>query len=399
MSSSGAGGLGGSTGVNVSALEAKAAAQDAQNIEATQEASEMSMMSSVNPDMTNPAAAARTTKKELKFRPLAERKKASETSEKKPTKSTEEKMQEDLADKHSSDSTEISAQDLRSLRDSIAPDASPDDILKAVQEKFSDPVLASRALDYLDASVSSSDGALKNAIIQAKTTYNTTHKQAIVGGKNIQFTTHQFASELKVSPSSLRQLYLEVTSKENTCKQMFTLLTERYLFPDMKAVTSFLLNGISADMKSEGSSIPSAKLMLLMGEIRNLEAVVDSYQIFESAFPRMQQNAQAEGLSFPDHVNFVSLAESFQKLVGDNYPLAKKCETEVQSLVGPDTDLQSIVLNNFFTAARNVSPRFFESVGKRDAFLTALANALDNINKDNDDYPKPSDFPKPSPWS
>lgn len=398
-SSGGAGGLGGSTSVNVAALEAKAAAADAADVGALQENSEISLMTRVDPDMANPAAAARTTKKELKFKSLEARKKSTETEGKPKSKSTEEKMHEDLADKHSSDNPEISAQDLRSLKDSISPDDSPEDILKQVAEKFPDPVLASQALDYLDASVAATDGALKSAIIQAKATHNATHKQAIVGGKNISFVTQQFASSLKIAPGNLRQLYLDVTSSRNTCKQLFDMLNAKYVFNEIAPIVSFIGKGISADLKSSGSSIEPVKLMLLLEEIKNLSAVMTTYSYFETAMPGMQQSAQAEGLEFPQTVDFIKLTESFQNLVSDNYPQAGKCERAVKELVGPDIDLQSIVLNQFYKAARSASPRLYQSSGKREALLTSLANALDNINKDNDDYPKTSDFPKPSPWS
>ncbi|WP_213357764.1 type III secretion system gatekeeper subunit SctW [Chlamydiifrater phoenicopteri] len=395
--SGGAGGLGGAGAVNVSAIEAKAAAADAKEVVANQETSEMSMITA-SQDLTNPAAATRTRKKEEKFESIENRKKASAGEEKK-TKSTEEKAGEDLADKTAANNPEISAKDLRSLKDSISDDASPEDILKMVNEKFSDPVSKMQALEYLDVTTPASQGALKEAVSRARQQFFSENQREVSGGKNILFASQQYAESLNVSPAGLRSLYTEVTGDTHSCQQLLGMLQDRYTFPEMGKVTSFLLNGMSADMKSSGPSIDPAKLQVMMNEIKNLQAVVTSFDFFETSFPVMESSLKMEGIPLPSDLNFVKVAEGFHRTIGEKFPSMAKLQNEVQSLVGTSVEAQSAVLNLFFRGLSKTSPRLYTTAEKRDQLAAVITNTLDSINANNDDYPKPTDFPKPKPWS
>ncbi|ANH79068.1 type III secretion system gatekeeper subunit SctW [Candidatus Chlamydia sanziniae] len=397
-SSGGAGGLGSTQGVNLSEVQAAAAKSDASEVIASQEGTEISLIQQ-SQDMTNPAAATRIRKKEDKFQTLESRRKGEAGKAGKKSEATEEKGKQDLADTFTANNTEISAQDLRELRDSLTDDSSSEEILQSIQKKIKDPALQAIALDYLVQTIPSSRGALKDALIQARLTHTQQFSRAAIGGKNILFASQHYGEILNTSPFGLRQLYLEVTGNTHSCEQLLSLLQDRYTYDDSKIVSSFLLKGMAVDLKSEGPSIEPAKLQTMMTEIRNLQAVLASYDFFSAKVPLLLDNLKAEGARYPEDINFVKVAESYHKVINDKFPTASKLERETRSLIGEDLDAVTGILNLFFGALRQTSPRLFPSADKRQQLGTMIANALDMVNINNEDYPKATDFPKPYPWS
>ncbi|EPP35674.1 type III secretion regulator YopN/LcrE/InvE/MxiC [Chlamydia ibidis] len=396
--SGGAGGLGGAQSVNVAQVQAAAAKADAQEVVASQEQSDISMIKD-SQDLANPAAATRTRKKEDKFKTLESRKKSATSKSDKKTETTGDKQDADLADKYTENNAEISAQDLRSLRDSLRDDSSSDDILDLVQSKFSDPTLQSIALDYLVQTTPSSQGALKDALIQAREQHTTQNRQAVVGGRNILFASQEYAEALNISAPGLRELYLNVTSDFHSCEQLLNMLQTSYTFSEMSTISSFLLKGMAADLKSEGSSVPAPKLQVMMSETRNLQAVISSYHFFEDQLPHMISSLKSEGAAYPEELKFDKVADTFHKIINDKFPTASKIERTCRELIGDDVDSLTSVLNLFFRALRGTSSRLFGSADKRQQLGTMFANALDSVNINNEDYPKATDFPKPYPWS
>ncbi|MEF9497187.1 type III secretion system gatekeeper subunit SctW [Chlamydia sp. 04-14] len=394
--SGGAGGLGGSQAVDVAQVQAAAAKADAQEVVASQEQSDISMIKD-SQDLSNPQAATRTKKKEEKFQTLESRRKGAAQTEKK-SEGTGDKSDADLADKYTENNAEISGQDLRSIRDSLHDDSSEEDILDLVKSKFSDPALQSVALDYLVQTTPASKGALKDTLIKAQQNHMQQNRQAVVGGKNILFASQEYASLLNTSAPGLRALYLQVTSDFHSCEQLLTTLQSRYSFEEMGTVSSFILKGMAADLKSEGSSVPPPKLQVMMSETRNLQAVLTGYDFFQTKLPTLTASLKADGVSIPD-LKFDKVADTFFKLINDKFPTASKMERGVRDLVGEDTEAITGMLNLFFVALRGTSPRLFASAEKRQQLGTMMANALDTVNINNEDYPKATDFPKPYPWS
>ncbi|BAE81321.1 low calcium response protein E [Chlamydia felis Fe/C-56] len=395
--SGGAGGLGGSQAVDVAQVQAAAAKADAQEVVASQEQSDISMIKD-SQDLSNPQAATRTKKKEEKFQTLESRRKNATQTEKK-SEGTEDKSDADLSDKYTENNAEISGQDLRSIRDSLHDDASEEDILDLVKSKFSDPALQSIALDYLVQTTPASKGALKDSLVKAQQSHLQQNRQAVVGGRNVLFASQEYATALNTSAPGLRELYLQVTSDFHSCEQLLQMLQSRYSFEEMGTVTSFFLKGMSADLKSEGSSVPAPKLQVMMSETRNLQAVITGYDFFQAKLPVLTASLKADGVTLPEDLKFDKVADTFFKLIHDKFPTASKMERGVRDLVGDDTEAITGMLNLFFVALRGTSPRLFASAEKRQQLGTMMANALDTVNINNEDYPKASDFPKPYPWS
>ncbi|MBQ8498715.1 type III secretion system gatekeeper subunit SctW [Chlamydia sp.] len=390
--SGGAGGLGGAQTVNVAQAQAAAASQDAQEIIASQETSEMSMVKG-SEDLSNPAAATRVKKKEDKFQSLEARRKTTSQTEKK-SESTEEKGDTPLEDRFTENLSEVSGEDFRGLKNSLDDDSSPEEILEAVSSKFSDPVTKDLALDYL-IQTAPSDGKLKAALIQAKQQLVNQNPQAILGGRNVLMASETFAAKVHTSPSSLRTLYLQVTSASSNCASLRQLLSP-YSPSEKGEVIHFLMNGMVADLKSEGPSISPPKLQTYMSELSNLQALNSVDSFFDKNIKNLEGNLKSEGHTTSPSLTPNKLAETFLKLVEDKFPSSSKTQKAVSDLVGPDTGPQTEVLNLFYRALNGCSPRIFTGAEKKQQLATAISNALDTVNADNEDYPKPGDFPRSS---
>lgn len=392
--SGGAGGLGGSQAVNVASIEAKAATSDAKEIVANQEMSEMSMLVG-SQDLTNPAAATRIRRKEEKFQTLESRRKSS--SDKKSTKTEE--TAGDTADKFATANKELSPQDLRQIKEQLSDDATSDDVLELVNQKFSDPVLKSQALEYLAQTIPASRGSLKAAVLAAKEQFHSTNHQAVTGGKNILFASQQYAASLNTSPAGLRALYLNVTSEKRSCQELLTSLKQDYSLKEMTQVVDFLVKGMVADIKADGSSIDKSKLQVFLNETLNLQAIVKSYDFFEDSMASLSAMLKLENIPLPSSLTSESLGDSFHAVISDKFPTAGKCEKIAESLVGPSVEGKTEILNLFLKGLNQTSPRLFPSAQQRQTVANTLLNTLDKINEHNEDYPKASDFPKPTPWS
>ncbi|AGW38860.1 type III secretion system protein [Chlamydia pecorum W73] len=396
MAAGGTGGLGGSKAVDLSAVQAAQAKADAAEVIASQESSEMSFVRDV-PDSTNPAAATRTKKKEDTFKSLESRRKGEAKTDKKTE--TGDKSGQDLADKYTQGNSEVSGSDLRGIRDQLSDDSSTEDVLNLLASKFNDPALQALALDYLVQTTPSSSADLKEALVQARNTLLQQHGTKVSGGRNVLFASQQYGEALGVAPSSLRDIYNVVTTTNLNCHQLLDLLKGQYSHEEMCKVSSFLLNGMSADLKSEGPSVEPPKLQLLMSEIRNLQAILTSYEFFDSRAPTILDSLKTEGHTISPNVNSRSLADAFQGMINDKFPSSSKMERSLQELVGNETEVQTAVMNLFVTALNNTSARLYASASRRQDLKMMMLNTLDSINRDNEDYPKATDFPKPYPWS
>lgn len=288
--------------------------------------------------------------------------------------------------------SEVSGQDFKGLKNELSDESSSDDVLELLSQKFSDPTIKNLALDYL-ITTSPPDGKLRAALIQAKQTLFQQNPQAIVGGRNVLIASEAFASKAHTSPSSLRSLYLQVTSGPSNCSTLRQMLSS-YSPSEKTVVLDFLVGGMVADLKSGGPSIPPAQLQVYMTELSNLQALNSVDNFFDKHTGGILNNLKNEGFSPPPSVTPKNLAQTFFKLVEDKFPSSMKTQKLLSELVGQETTVQTEVLNLFFRALSGCSPRIFLGAEKKQQLGTIITNTLDAVNADNEDYPKPGDFPR-----
>lgn len=388
-SSSGIGGA--PTPINVSAIEQKAAIAKSKEASAEQEASEIGLAQ--NPDFTNPAAATRIRKRESTFKSLSTRRKTTTTTKEKTVKSIEERQKhDDLSQQYQEENPELDDEILNKLKNEVNENSTPEEILSLVENLFTDPVLAFSSLEFLSASTK--HPKLQQVIQQAKESYQEKHSQAIIGGRNILFASQEFGNQLKIPPSSLRALYLKVTTSIISSNELFSILSSQYTYEEQKTVSSFLLQGMSSDLKSEGPSIDPAKLQVLMNETKSLQAVLNLYSFFQESMPRLSLMMKSDNVSLPKEISYEILTKTFQSIIMDKFPTSTKIQRLVQEISGGDPDIMSNILNLFYQALNQTSPRLFSSADHRQQIGLTIANTLDILNINNDDYPHPNIFPK-----
>ncbi|MBF5051202.1 Uncharacterized protein CLAVI_000840 [Candidatus Clavichlamydia salmonicola] len=393
MAASSSKGIGGYPTIDVASLAAKAAAAEAKEIAVAQQESQAQIND--NPDFTNPAAATRVTTKLKDFKTLAQRRKSTETStpDEKKVEGIEDKQEEDLAEHEQQETPELEAPKLRELKAASHPEDTVEDVLSRVSAMFPDPVLALKALTFLEESVPASDTAAKNLIIQAKTKFMAENPRAIRAGVNIASELYvgssANAADSTIKPSALRGIYHDVTGNIQTHQEMFQLLSKSYSLPEIKSIAKFLLRGMAAELRTEGASIEHPKLRALMSETYTLQAVLRVYGFFESSRGTLSRSFSDEGLKLPDSVTTKDLALAFTNLIGEKFLNTEKVKRVLEPLVGNNPIGQSCILNMFYQGLYQVSPRTFSTLGQRQQLQLVISNTLDLLNKDNENYPQP----------
>src|SRR5262249_53146174 len=126
------------------------------------------------------------------------------------------------------------------------------------------------------------------------------------------------------TPTTLRDLYRDITATPRDSSTLFEELANRYAFKELKKVIDYLLHSLGADMKSKGPSIPRAFLQRLLTETRSLQAILGVYRFFKGRMNLMENLFDKEGLDWPSQLTFESIARQFMALTAERYPNAAK---------------------------------------------------------------------------
>lgn len=249
--------------------EAKAAAEKAQEIVVERRNAEKSGQAEDAKDIVRP----KTPKLEKKT--LAERTRKTSKTEK--TEKTKEEEIEGKAREHAKKNPELKEKSLKQLRERINDDDGPEEIRKKVSEYYLDPTLADDALDFL---LDTADGELKQKIAEAKNQLNEEKGREIQAGRNIAVEARIATDKGLGDPTSMRDLYRDVTGSPRDAIAMFKELRQKYDFKQMNKVVQFLLHSMGSDIKSKGPSIPRGELHNLISEIRVLQSILGVYRFF-----------------------------------------------------------------------------------------------------------------------
>lgn len=273
---------------------------------------------------------------------------------------------------------------LAALRERIKEGASKEEILKTVDEFFSDASLADEALEFLQ---ETTEGELADTVKQAKDELNKTRGREVAAGKNIANIARQGAEKGLGTAGSLRDMYRDITGNPRDSPTLFDELSKKYAFKDLKKVVSFLLHSLGADMKSKGPSIPRGMLHRLMTETRSLQAIMGVYKFFQGRMPLVDKMLTKEGLTKPSQLTFENLAKQFMSLAGDRYPTSAKV-LQGMSRLGLDKWIQAkiIALLQYRDAIRQVAAsQVYKSPQHRDELYTAILEALEELEDELED--------------
>ncbi|MBS4169080.1 HrpJ domain-containing protein [Parachlamydia sp. AcF125] len=328
-------------------------------------------------EITNPFAA-RLSKKE---KPLAAQRGRIQKSGKMGEKA--EKLLplqaiKDTAGQFQGRNPELKAQILVLLREQIKPDDSKEDILRKILEFYPDVSLADEALEFL---LETTDGELYQKIKELKEQFNKDNEREIAAGRNISAQARQAADAGLGTPTTLRDMYRDITGTPRDSTTLFQELSQRYPFNELKKVVSFLLHSLGSDLKSKGPSIARGQLHRLITETRSLQAILGVYRFFKGRMHLMHSLFSKEGLDFPEQLTFEMMAKQFMSLAAERYPSADKVLQRAVKLGIEDWILAKIIaFSQFRDAVREVAMhQIYKSLQHRDELLLAIIEALEDL--------------------
>ncbi len=362
--------------VNVT-LEAmkEVAKEDLQELHAEQEESQFAFLDAQR-EAVNPFAARTKTEKSLSSRRGAIKKNV-KAGEKAQRLLPIERIK-DEADQFQRRNPELKANILQMLRERIKPGDSKEEILKTVREFYPDVSLSDEALEFL---LATTDGELYRLIQELRDEFSTDFGREIAAGRNISSQARQAAEKGLGTPTSMRDLYRDITANPRESSMLFEELANRYSFKELKKVIDFLLHSLGADLKSKGPSIPRGLLHRLFSETRSLQAILGVYRFFKGRMGLMEKLFDKEGLELPNQLTFESMAKQFMVLAAERYPSASKV-LQAAAKLGIEQWLiaKIIVFSQIRDAVREVAMnQIYKSVQHRDELYMAIIEALEDL--------------------
>jgi len=273
---------------------------------------------------------------------------------------------------------ELKSKVLTMLREQIKPEDTKDDILKKLEEFYKDVSLADEALEFL---LETTDGKLYQEVLKAKEEFNEMNGREITAGRNIHTQARQASDKGLGSPTSMRDMYRDITGNPRDANTLFKEFSEKYAFKDMKKVMDFLLHSMGADMKAKGTSIPRGELFRLLTEVRSLQAILGVYRFFKGRMGLMQSMFAKEGQELPDELTFEEMAKQFMNICSERYPSADKVNQRAVRLGIEDWILAKIIaFSQFRDAVRETAMnKIFKSLQHRDETFMAIIEALEDL--------------------
>jgi len=290
----------------------------------------------------------------------------------------------DAAQQFQSRNPELKAQMLVLLREQIKPDDSKEEILRKLRDFYPDVSLADEALEFL---LETTDGELHQRIKELKEKFSQENNREIAAGRNITAQARQASEAGLGEPTSLRDMYRDITGTPRDSTTLFQELSQRYPFKELKKVVSFLLHSLGADMKSKGPSIPRGQLHRLITETRSLQSILGVYRFFSGRMNLMHMLFEKEGLDFPEQLTFEMMAKQFMSLAAERYPSADKVLQRSVKLGIEDSVLPKIItFSQFRDAIREVAVnQIYKSIQHRDELLLAIIEALEDLEDELED--------------
>ncbi len=284
---------------------------------------------------------------------------------------------ESVAERFQKTNYELNAKTLQILRSQVAKGNTSEEILQKVSTIYPDAALADEALDFL---IETSDAALQLATAEAKDKLNKDKGREIRAGRNMGAQAREFAQEGLGSPTSLRDLYRDITLNPREPLKLFDELTEKFRYPKLKSAITFMLHSLGADLKSKGPSIQRAELKRLVDEARSMQGILGVFRFFQSRTRLVQREFTSYNLMMPSRLDFELLARVFVKLLAERFINPEKI-TQTAKLMGIAEEIaaQIIIYSQMRDALKQIAPKYFRDPRHRDELLKAFLDTLDKL--------------------
>lgn len=296
----------------------------------------------------------------------------------------------DKANHFSQKNPELKPQILQLLLDRIKGIKDKDELRKILAQFYADPTLADDALDFL---LAVTKGDLSKLVEEAKQDHEQQYGREITAGRNIQSEVMKASEQKLGAPTTLRDLYRDITGTHREPLTLFVELSDRFAYKDLRKVLAFLFHSLGADLKSQGPSILPGLLYRLISEVRSLQAILGVYQFFRGRMHLIDTLFKKNALDLPKQLTFELLAKQFVNLLQERYPSSDK-------VLGSATRLgiekwilaKIIVFSQFRDAIREVAlQQLYRSVEHRNELLNAIIEELEQLEDELDEFLGSSD--------
>ncbi len=287
----------------------------------------------------------------------------------------------DEANKYEQKYPELKSKVLMLLREQIKPGDTEEEILKKLEEFYSDPSLADEALEFL---LDTTEGELHQTVQKAKDMLNENKGREITAGRNISEQARAASDKGLGTPSSMRDMYRDITGNPRDAQTLFGELSQKYAFKELTKVTNFLFHSLGADMKAKGSSIPRGELSNLIAEVRTLQAIMGVYKFFQGRMDLMAKMFESGGLEMPPGLTFEAMAKAFMSLAAERYPSSDKVKSQARTLTIDDWILAKIIaFSQFRDSIRELSmSQIYRNLQHRDELFLAIIEALEDLEEE-----------------
>ena len=329
-------------------------------------------------DAFNPMAMMR------RFRPLDEFKEVhheehieEENKVEKGQKVMEVEKVEESATRFQRNNYELQAKSLLILRSRITAKDTPDEVIVKVLQAYPDPALADEAMDFL---LETADPETASTIRLAKEQFSQRFDREIKSGRNMGAQAREFSKEGLGSPTSLRDLYRDITLTPREPLKLFEELSDKFPFDKLKTSIQFLLHSLGSDLRSKGSSISRPELVRLIDETRSLQGILGIYRFFKSRMGLIMRQFDSYDISFPNRLQFDVLSKQFVKFLAERFMSPEKILQAARLLgISEEAIAQIIIFTQMRDALRHISPRYYRNPKHREELQQAFLAALEEL--------------------
>jgi type III secretion protein W len=291
---------------------------------------------------------------------------------------------ESSAERFARQNKEFNKEVLKLLLEKIKDCRTKEEIRSLVDQFYHDPTLADDALAFL---IEATRGELQKATQEAREAHNLEFGREIAAGKHIQEEVFKAAAEKLGAPTTLRDLYRDITGNPREPVTLFLELSDRFTYQDMRKVLAFLFHSLGADLRSQGPSIDPGLLFRLLSETRSLQAILGVYQFFRSRMRLIKGLFARNGLEMPARLSFELLARQFVNLLQERYPTGEKVLVTAGRLgIEKWIIAKIIIFSQLRDAIREVAlHKLYRSIDHRNELYNALIEALESLEDELDE--------------
>ena len=285
---------------------------------------------------------------------------------------------EETASRFQRNNPELSSRTLAILRGLLSEKDTPEETLAKVFSVYPDPALADEALDFL---IETATPEMLGLLKKTKELLNRDYERQVKAGRNIGALAREFSKEGLGSPTSLRDMYRDVTHNRREPLKLFDELAEKFPYTKLKSVIAFLLHSLGSDLKSKGPSIDRADLARLMEETRSLQGILGIFRFFQSRSKLIESLFQSNNLKRPAQVNFETLARLLVKMLAERFVNPEKI-MQTAKMLGIEEEIaaQIITYSQMYDALRQISPRYYRTPQHRNELAKAFVDTLEQLD-------------------